>query len=221
MPFYGGGAILYAHVWCACVLCFAWQCLGLFVSCMGLCLRVSLWWCAYVLRRVSMFSESNQWQTQKQSVNHFPPPSPCHPCWPSLPCILCSGRGRGRDHARHPPSPCHPCWPSLPCILCSGRGRDHARHSPVIMVMHGGAVQRPCLLQERRTTLRLSGGRSGWGCKEGRQWQLGHRPRLVGHGGDGVSLLQRKGRAEIGCHLELGVTMVTVPMSNGHHGDRS
>ena len=121
-----------------------------------------------------------------------------------------------------PPSPCHPCWPGLPCILCSGRGRDHARHSPVVMVVRG-AVQRPCLLQERRTTLRLSGGRSGRGCKEGRQWQLGHRPRLVcrgGGGGGGVSLLQGQGR-EIGCHLELGVTMVTVPMSNGHHGDRS
>ena len=65
------------------------------------------------------------------------------------------------------------------------------------MVVRGGAVQRPCLLQERRTTLRLSGGRRGWGCKEGRQWQLGHQPRLVcrGGGGGGVSLLQRKGRA--------------------------
>ena len=28
----GGGAIIYAHVWCACFLCFAWQRLGLFLS---------------------------------------------------------------------------------------------------------------------------------------------------------------------------------------------
>ena len=113
-----------------------------------------------------------------------------------------------------PPSPCHPCWPGLPCILCSGRGRDHARHSPVIMVVRG-AVQHPCLLQEQRTTLRvvLQGGApvaawppalarlSWWG------WRL-------------ISAEEGQGR-EIGCHLELGVTMVIVPMSNGHHGDRS
>ena len=50
-------------------------------------LRVSLRSCAYVLRRVSMFSESNQWLTQKQSVNHFPPsPFPLSSllAWPAL-----------------------------------------------------------------------------------------------------------------------------------------
>ena len=76
-------------------------------------------------------------------------------------------------------------------------------------------MQRPCLLQEQRTTLRvvLQGGApvaawppalarlSWWG------WHL-------------VSAEEGQGR-EIGCHLELGVTMVIVPMSNGHHGDRS
>ena len=40
-----------------------------------------------MLRRVSMFSESNQWQTQKQSVNHFhPSPFPLSSllAWPAL-----------------------------------------------------------------------------------------------------------------------------------------
>ena len=50
------------------------------------------------------------------------------------------------------------------------------------MVVGGGAVHCPWLLQEQCATLRLGGGRRGWGWKEGHRWQLGRR------GGGGVAL---------------------------------
>ena len=151
------------------------------LSCMGLCLlvmRVAVV-CLCVAQGLSVKAGAKSMRkskTQKQNpksvtVTSLPPPS-------------------------LPPSPSPFPSPVLPGSLCTGATTPTT--SPVVVVVGRGAVDCSCLLQEQCPTRRRGGGRRGWGWQQGCRWQLGHRPRLVCQGGRGVSLLQRKGRAEQG-----------------------